>query len=76
MAWLAQLAGLACIFAVATSKFGIIFGSMWLFIVIAQDIQNDMAEFNQTVKTPNDDDCEGMAERFRDIVQLYSDAKE
>lgn len=75
MAWLAQFAGLACIFIVAMTFHGMIFGSSWLFIVIAKDISNDMAAFNQTVETPNDNDVQ-LQKRFCDIVQLYSNAKQ
>lgn len=77
VAWLAQLAGIACIFIVAITFFGIIFGSSWLFIVIAKDISNDMAAFNQTVEKPlKGNDRKDAIKRFSDIVQKYSDAKE
>ena len=50
--------------------------SSWLFIYMAEDIKNDMAEFNDIVKTQENVDRAELMERFCNIIQLYSDAKQ
>lgn len=81
MAWLAQCVGLAGIFANAVILFGIIFGSNWLFIVIAEEITEDLTAFNEnTVQTLKDKinaiDRVKLMERFLDIIKIHSDAKQ
>lgn len=47
----------------------------WLFVVIAENITQDVSDFNAVVKDPNGNRVE-MKKRLCDIVQVYSDAKE
>lgn len=77
VAWQAQFFGMLCCMAIAISGFNIIFGSSWLFIVIAEDITNDVAKFNaNTIKITKNCDRAELMERFCYIIQNYSDAKE
>lgn len=49
-------------------------GSTMLFISMAEDITEDLTLFNRTLNS-SEDRVESM-ERFRAIVQIYSDAKQ
>lgn len=61
----------------AMSFFSIIYGSNWIFIVIAEDITNDVTAFNDsTAKVPKDSDRAELMEHFCNIVQCYLDAKQ
>lgn len=76
-AWLAQSAGLAGLTITALTSFNIAFESSWLFIVIAQDITNDLDTFNNTVKTiKNCNGCAELMEHLCHIIQHYTDAKQ
>lgn len=61
-------------------SFNIFFGSCWLFIVIAKDLTNDLAGFNNinsSVETQTDsNDHLKLMKRFYEIIQQYSDAKQ
>lgn len=77
LAWIAQGAGLASIMITVTLIIGIIFGSCWLFIAIAEDITNDMTAFNRTVETSKYKNYRAeMIERFCDVIQNYTEAKQ
>lgn len=56
--------------------YNIVLGSCWLFIVIVEDITNDMAAFNHTVNAPTDCDRSELMGRFYDIMQSYSEVKQ
>lgn len=60
--------------------FNFAFGSSWLFFVIAEDITNDVATFNNLVKTlkpkNKDRDRVDLMNCFRDIIQNYTNAKQ
>lgn len=62
------------------SFFGIVFGSNWLFIVIADDLTNDLVAFNKAVSIQNDSDDDGSDTltmgRFCVVIQNYMDAKQ
>lgn len=54
-----------------------VFGSSWLFIVIADDIKDDVATFNNTISNEAEDSDPVQATKsFCDIIQSYADAKE
>lgn len=57
--------------------FNIIFGSSWLFYVITEDITNDVAAFNATLKAKNDPgDPAELIERFLNVIQCYAEVKQ
>lgn len=74
MVWLAQFAGFSANIAACLPFFIIIFAPSWLFIVIVDDITNDMAAFNNVVETRNNHSK--ILKRFGSIVQNHSDAKQ
>lgn len=80
MAWIGVCAGLAAVIKISIAFFGIIFGSCWLFVVIAKDITNDVAAFNNTVETLKiehiDRNRAELLKSFCDIMQNYLDAKQ
>lgn len=78
MAWLGQCAGTLPIMISTTVFFNIIFGSCLLFIVIAEDIANDVAAFNNTIQTlkNRDGDRAKVMGHFCDIVQQYADVNQ
>lgn len=77
LAWVAQSAGLASIMITVTLIIGIIFGSCWLFVAIAEDITNDMTAFNRIVETLKyKNDCAELIDRFCDVIQIYTEAKQ
>lgn len=77
MAWFSQSAGAASITCANGQFLNLVFGSCWLFIVIAEDITQDVVEFNIVVGTSsaNTNHTELM-KRFCDMVQTHSDAKQ
>lgn len=78
MVWLAQCAGVSAVLIISTAIFNIIFGSIWLFIVIAEDLTNDMAAFNNNIVKiiQKNHDRDELMGRFREIIQNYTDAKQ
>lgn len=75
VAWLGQCTGIGSVVITVASLFGIVFGSNWLFIVMADDVTNDLVAFNNTVSIQNDSDTR-MMEQFCVIIQNYMDAKQ
>lgn len=76
MAWVGQCAGVGTIITIPITFFNTVFGSKWLFMVIAEDITNDLAAFNSdTVKKLNESNRAGSMTRFCAIIQLYTNAK-
>lgn len=80
MKWLAECIGSSALTVTAIPSFNIAVGSCWLFMVIADDITNDMVEFNNAVKLLKVkckfSDRVELMERFRENIQNYSDAKQ
>ena len=76
LVWFAESVESSAVMTTGTAMFGFIYGSSWLFICMAKDITNDMAEFNDIVKTQENVDRAELMERFCKIIQLYSDAKQ
>lgn len=76
VAWLGQCAGLASDEISATLFFGIVLGSNLLFIVIAEDITNEVAEFNNIVESHKKKDRGKLLKRFCGIIQLHTDGKQ
>lgn len=76
MAWIGQCAGVGTIITIPITFFNTVFGSKWLFMVIAEDITSDLTAFNNDVDKmhTNSHRTESM-ERFHAIIQLYTDAK-
>lgn len=76
MVWLAQCVGFASVVVIIIPSLNIIFGSCWLFIVIAEDITNDLITFNIKIKkAPRYSDCAELVESLCVVIRLYSDAK-
>lgn len=77
MAWFGQCTGNGGIIANGIVFFNIVFGSSLLFNVIAEDITKDLAAFNDSTNEPmEDEDRAELTERFCNIIQHYSDAKQ
>lgn len=80
LAWLSQSTGVAAVTLAVIPFYCILFGSCWLFIVIARDITADVAAFNKVIKTRRDsagaDRLMASIHGFCDIVRNYSDVKE
>lgn len=75
-AWIAQCLAVFGVMAVIPF-FNIIFGSSWLFYVITDDIKNDVAAFNATLKTEKGNgDRSELIERFLNVIHCYSDVKQ
>lgn len=86
MAWPVQFAGALAVALTGTIFLNFLFGSCWLFIDMAEDITKDLAAFSADVKS-TEKRAElverrrrrrrrQLVERFCDIIQLYSDAKQ
>lgn len=75
VAFFCQYIGSACIMTGYIQFFSLLFGSFWLFIVIADDMTNELATLNNIVKTTNGNRMELM-KRFCHIIQTYADAQE
>lgn len=77
VALIGQCAAAGSMITVSFPFLNMIFGSCWIFIVIAGDITNDVAAFNDTVEilSSTSDRAESL-ERIRDIIQNCSDAKQ
>lgn len=79
MAWSGEFAGFEAGVIIAVPCFNIIFGSSWLFIIIAGDITNDVAAFNNSVKIlvkAKLNERVQLMKRFCDITRNYSDTKQ
>lgn len=74
-AWISECAGSATIAFSITQFLNLFMGSCWLFIHIADDITKDLVAFNIDVRAAKQNHAESM-ERFRYMVQIYSDAKQ
>lgn len=77
VAWFTQCAGCIVGVNIDIQFLNLVFGSCWLFIFIAEDITQDVIEFNLFVAeaTSNEDRTE-CTKRFRGMVQVYTDAKQ
>lgn len=80
VAWLGQFAGsVACLITVVLC-FDIVFGSSWLFIVIAEDITNDVTAFNSIVKLLKHkakiSNRTRLMRQLIDVIRVYTDAKQ
>lgn len=78
VAWFAQFVGLAGVITNAVLLFGIVFGSNWLFIVMADDIKSDLAAFNDnnTVEVLKNRNHADLLKRFIVTMQNYVNAKQ
>lgn len=77
MAWIGQCAGATGATKCSMSFFNIVFGSSWLFIVIAEDLRNDAASLNnKTIKKIKASDHAKFMEHFCEIIRCYSDLKQ
>lgn len=73
LAFLSQISGGLALLSTAIPFFGIFAASCWLFMFIAEDITDNLTNFNR------DDAESGTVERlirFRGIIQTYTDAKQ
>lgn len=75
-AWLAQCAAAAPVGSIYTQFQNIFFGSVWLFIVIATDITQDVAAFNFNVATKSNKNRKELTKQFCYVLQLCLDAKQ
>lgn len=76
VAWLSEISGCFATYAVEIPLNSLIFASSWLLITINDDLTQELAAFNDDLKTLNKSDHLELVRRFCDIIQLYSDAKE
>lgn len=74
MAWFMEFAATISGATTGILFLNLTFGSSLLFMFIADDIKEDLVEFNKDV-TANRNSGE-RTKRFCDIVQIHSDAKE
>lgn len=74
--WMAQCVGAGSLIVGSVPCLNIVFGSTWLFIVIATDITNDLITFNKNAinASKDRDDCSKLAEHLCAIIRSYSDA--
>lgn len=75
MAYLVQCLGNIALATVHIQFLNLVLGSFWLFVVIAEDIANDLAEFNLIVRICDRNRTELM-KRFCGIVKIYADAQQ
>lgn len=76
VAWIGQCAGVGTIITIPITFFNTVFGSKWLFMVIAEDITSDLTAFNNDVdKMQTISHRAESIQRFCTIIQLYTDAK-
>lgn len=75
VAWLVEFTGCGAIIASIIPFFSLFFGSSWLFVFIAEDIRKDLTAFNSNENFGEGNRAENL-KHFRDIVHLYSDAKQ
>lgn len=76
VAWFSQTVACTAIIVADIPFFTLIFASSWLFIIITGDLKQELAIFNNEVKTF--DGCNGYVDlmrRFCGIAQCYTDAK-
>lgn len=74
VALLAQFTGSYAVLFCASTVFGLFGGSIWLFISITQDINNDLKHLKFKKKLTKSDQC--MKVQFYKIVRFYLDAKQ
>lgn len=74
VAFLAQCEGCIALATVYLHFVNLIFGSCWLFIIMAKDITKDIAAFNVAAKATNGNRME-ISKRFCDMIQIHSDVK-
>lgn len=76
-AWLSELISVIAICAAVIPTLSLIFASSWLFVTITDDdLIREVAKFNNNIKISQEKDHVKLMQRFCDIVQVYSDAKE
>lgn len=77
VAWSCQTAAGLSICA-GVIVFGLMFASSWIFVIIADDITQELATFNDDVKKPIKKlkDLVEIKQQFCDVIQIYADAKE
>lgn len=69
--------GVAALIKTTIPFYSMVFGSSWLFIVIADDIADDIAAFNNTISNSKDSDRDDETKKtFGDFIQSYADAKQ
>lgn len=73
---MAQGVGVTAVVFAYTQFLNLVFGSCWLFIFIVKDITWDVTEFSFTITTTTDEDRNKLTKSIRDIVQIFSDAKQ
>lgn len=76
VAVLAQWVGTTAVARIFIQFSNLFIGSCWLFIVIAEDITQEVAAFNILVKTSSDENRAEITKCFCDTVRIYSDAKQ
>lgn len=80
VAWVTQCVEGASIVTTDVLFLGIVFGSSWLFIVIAKDITNYLDVFNNAVATlkeaTTDSDRTELVKHFCENIRNYADAKQ
>lgn len=74
MGWLIELQGLTMMASTGTVFLNLVLGSCWLFMLMAEDITNDSANFNRDLNG-NENRADWM-KNMRNLVQLHSDAKQ
>lgn len=75
IAFTGQTAGSTFIVTSHVQFLSLIFGSFWLFIVIAEEMANELATFNAIIGTSKRNRSELM-KRFCHIIQTYTDAQQ
>lgn len=74
VALVAQFTGSYAVLFCASTVFGLFGGSIWLFISITQDINNDLKHLKCSKESKKCDQC--MKVQFYKIVRFYLDAKQ
>lgn len=76
MAWIAQFADVVAVIFPGIAFLNLTFASIWLFIVAAENIRNDVTLFNSFLETVKDENRKELLEHFCAVVQHYLDAKQ
>lgn len=78
VAWMAQCVGGESTATIYVQFLNLVFGSCWLFVFIAEDITKDVFAFNiiAKAKTTSNENHTELTKCFRDMVQIYSEAKQ
>lgn len=74
MVWFTEFSGGVAIAWVCLHFLNIVFGSCWLFLLIAEDIATDVTALNTDVHASNVN-CTKLTEDFCNLVRIYSEAK-